>query len=126
MRDKKRPHFGRQKHIEQNVLTKRNTFGFKSKLFGNRAVKLSRPDASQPNQTSANKGRPAGDEGPTSRRISSHILRNDFVRARAPFLTESGPPGAGRLGVAMAICRPMTKKFVSRGFLGFVLFCLPK
>ena len=118
--------FGCQNHMEQNVLTKRNRLGSKPKLFRNRAVQLPRPDASRPNQTSANKGRPVGDEGPTSRRISSHILRNDFVRARAPFLTESGPPGAGRLGVAMATCRPMMKKFVSRGFLGFVLFCLPK
>ena len=66
-------------HMEQNVLTKRNRFGFKSNLFGNPAVKLARPNASQPNQTWANKGGRAGDERPTSRRIALHILRNDFL-----------------------------------------------
>ena len=76
----KKYHFFRcQNHMEQNVLTKRNRFGFRSNLFGNQAVKLARPNASQPNQTWANKGRRAGDERPTSRRISSHILRNDFL-----------------------------------------------
>ena len=49
--------FGCQNHMEQNVLTKRNRLGSKPKLFRNRAVQLPRPDASQPNETSANKGR---------------------------------------------------------------------
>ena len=49
--------FGCQNHMEQNVLTKRNRLGSKPKLFRNRAVQLPRPDASQPNETSANQGR---------------------------------------------------------------------
>ena len=87
-------YFGRQKHIEPNVLTKRN------KLESNKS-EIVFLDSATPSQTQ-NCQPPAGTIGNGVFRLPSRpvgiYFPKRFVRDRAPFLADSGPPGAGALG----------------------------
>ena len=90
----KQQHVGHQKHIEQNVLTKRNKLeSNKSEIVFFDSATRSQTQNCQP---------PAGTIGNGVFRLPSRpvgiYFPKRFVRDRAPFLADSGPPGAGALG----------------------------